>query len=231
MQYKSAPLSSLFLLHFRTIFPSYSIPRPRIYHTKDEKKKAQARNSLKWNHKNREKVNARRRKTIPLKNIDQSTNATSKRSGPDEGGLREEGGLESRMNALHLNDGRPSNNPENTNREDSPKPSSTLYTYWIPYDLLSFRIIRAVDNETQEEYWIAKIAKIEQEYRKVGVGESSDYEYAQAGYLAAVDTSNDTLAYYVLDGLHTQLGNLVSSTYKVQSEIMNSVGSCGRSLK
>ncbi|KAK7031243.1 hypothetical protein VNI00_013494 [Paramarasmius palmivorus] len=186
------------------------MPRQRLYKTSAERKKAHAQSSLKWYHKNKEKVNAQRRKR---EHEQQQTRSTTF-GGLNTAGMTEERTEESADDNVGCSSASPQASDVPVNRK-----SAVVCT---PVKKTPPTI--STPNKTEIRYWQLKIAKIEHAFALVGAGSGVNKEYLQSAYHLAISCDDDTQAYEALDKLHSRLEKLVSYCYTCQTRILEYIG-------
>ncbi|KAK7045329.1 hypothetical protein VNI00_007578 [Paramarasmius palmivorus] len=170
------------------------MPRLRLYHTRQEKRQANARKALKYYHKNREKINENRRKT----NVSQ---ATSNTSGSTDSGRLENGTGNVRSKSKVQK-------PSTSTSRSDPREAGTCSS-------------EAMQDKTSEQYWSRRLRKIVQKYERLGPsGQKPDREYCDDLYNKVLAAQDDTQLAQALEKLYDDFIHLKGYIETCEGQIL-----------
>ncbi|ESK82996.1 hypothetical protein Moror_11776 [Moniliophthora roreri MCA 2997] len=169
------------------------MPRKRLYNTPAERRLANAERSLRWYYRNKDELNAKRRKKTLKSSAEatiEDTAATPHQRARERSGF----GVD----------------------DDAPRCSKHLLA-------THSKDQKALLNQaypSDDEYWKLKLVKIQHTFALIGAGGGTDRQYTESIYDAASRALDNQQAYDILEGFHTRLEKLRSDVLKCQGLIL-----------
>ncbi|KAK7020599.1 hypothetical protein VNI00_017728 [Paramarasmius palmivorus] len=196
---KSRAASTMKAPFFRTL-PYTPMPRQRLYQTRAEKKAADRRKWSRYYHKNRDKINASRRKAPSVFPVfPPSHHSPSSKSSVH---------VNTAINTIEQNAQLPKEVAKGSKKNVS-------YTGQGARPLLS---------KQSREFWLQELSNIHEQLEKITGKESDNRQRACSAYQSAITFPTDAGAVAHLDQLHSSLEKLQSNVYDCMTGVLENVG-------